>query len=39
MCASSAGPGHLHLLNGLYDANLSTRDIVQLPGAPALKGS
>src|SRR5271155_168755 len=21
MCAGSAGPGHLHLLNGLYDAN------------------
>ena len=23
MCAGSAGPGHLHLLNGLYDANRS----------------
>jgi pyruvate dehydrogenase (quinone) len=23
MCVGSAGPGHLHLLNGLYDANRS----------------
>lgn len=23
MCAGSAGPGHLHLLNGVYDANRS----------------
>ena len=30
MCAGSAGPGHLHLVNGLYDANRSRTPVVAL---------
>lgn len=30
MCAGSAGPGHLHLLNGLYDANRSRAPVFAL---------
>ncbi len=30
MCAGSAGPGHLHLLNGLYDANRTRAPVFAL---------
>src|SRR5271155_1293570 len=30
MCAGSAGPGHLHLLNGLYDAHKSRAPVLAL---------
>ena len=30
MCAGSAGPGHLHLVNGLYDANRSRAPVFAL---------
>jgi pyruvate dehydrogenase (quinone) len=30
MCAGSAGPGHLHLLNGLYDANRTRTPVFAL---------
>jgi pyruvate dehydrogenase (quinone) len=30
MCAGSAGPGHLHLVNGLYDANRSHAPVFAL---------
>jgi pyruvate dehydrogenase (quinone) len=30
MCAGSAGPGHLHLVNGLYDANRSGAPVFAL---------
>src|SRR5271170_6127172 len=30
MCAGSAGPGHLHLLNGLYDAHRSRAPVLGL---------
>jgi pyruvate dehydrogenase (quinone) len=30
MCAGSAGPGHLHLLNGLYDAHKSRAPVFGL---------
>jgi len=30
MCAGSAGPGHLHLLNGLYDANKTRAPVFAL---------
>jgi pyruvate dehydrogenase (quinone) len=33
MCAGSAGPGHLHLVNGLYDANRSRAPVFALASA------
>jgi pyruvate dehydrogenase (quinone) len=30
MCAGSAGPGHLHLLNGVYDAHRSGAPVLAL---------
>jgi pyruvate dehydrogenase (quinone) len=42
MCAGSAGPGHLHLVNGLYDANRSRAPVFALASvivSPEIGGS
>ncbi|MGO9488688.1 MAG: thiamine pyrophosphate-dependent enzyme [Solirubrobacteraceae bacterium] len=42
MCAGSAGPGHLHLVNGLYDANRSRAPMFALASvivSPEIGGS
>jgi len=30
-CMGSSGPGHVHLVNGLYDANRSGNPVIALP--------
>ena len=33
-CAGTSGPGHVHLINGLYDANRSYAPVIAISPAP-----